>query len=139
MSAVDHTKTQDRGSLVLGTILSIPLFLVSFLVVAVVYYVFHTFMAGSVTDGVPRFVELTATVISSVLGVWAGRWVCDKAFKAWSGWPVFVLLVALGVLNTVAILQGYHDGWWQAALATVQVVVACIAAWFMAVKKVDLH
>ena len=139
MTANNDVNVQDRGSLVLGTILSIPLFLVSFLVVAVVYYVFHTFMAGSVTDGVPRFVELTAAVISSVVGVWAGRWVCDKAFKAWSGWPVFVLLVALGLLNTGAILQGYHDGWWQAALATVQLVAACVAAWFMAVKKVDLH
>ncbi|KQY90820.1 MULTISPECIES: hypothetical protein [unclassified Brevundimonas] len=139
MTASNDVKTQDRGSLVLGTILSVPLFLVSFLVVAVVYYVVHTFMAGSVTDGVPRFVELTATVISSVLGVWAGRWVCDKAFKAWSGWPVFVLLVVLGLLNTVAIFQGYHDGVWQAVLATVQLVVACVAAWFMAVKKVDIH
>ena len=50
MTANNDINAQDRGSLVLGTILSVPLFLVSFLVVAVVYYVFHTFMAGSVTD-----------------------------------------------------------------------------------------
>ena len=138
MTISDDVKGQDRGSLVLGSILSVPLFMICFVAVAVVTYLIYTFMSGSVTDGVPRIVELSGAAISSVAGVWAGRRVCDLAFKAWSGWPVFVLLVALGTLNTVAILMGYHDGLWQALLATVQVVAACIAAWSMAVKKVRL-
>ena len=137
MTINNVAKPIDKGALILGTILSVPLFFVCFGVVAVVAYTVHTFLAGSMTDGVPRFVELSATVISSLLGVGAGRWVCDKAFKAWSGWPIFVLLILLALMNAYAISQGYGDGMWRNTLSVLQMIVACAASWFWIVKKLD--
>lgn len=139
MTVNDAQTTPDRGSLIVGTILSIPLLLAAFVVVATAYYFFHTFMAGAVGGGIPQLVEFSAAVLSSVIAIGAGRWLCDKALRAWSGWPFFVLLLALTLLNTAAILAGYHDGVWAAVLATAQLAAAAIASWFLLVKQVPMN
>lgn len=117
--------------------MAVPVFFVCFLVVAVAAYIVHTFLAGSVSDGVPRLVELSAAIISSILGVGAGRWVCDKAFKAWSGWPIFVLFILFSLVSILAIFMGYGEGVWRSVLSIAQLGSACIATWFWVVKKLD--
>ena len=134
MTIETTTQPRDRGSLILGSILSVPLFLVAFLVVATITYLVWTFLQGT-ADGVARIVELVATVISSVAGVAAGRWLCDKALKSWSGWPSFILLIILTLMTITAIVFGYSEvGGWQMALQIIQIVSATIAGWFILIK-----
>jgi hypothetical protein len=129
---------RDKGALVLGTILSVPLFLFCFFVVAVVSYVVYTFFMSVQGGEVNRLVQLAGTVISSIAGAAAGRWVCDKAFREWSGWPALVAMILIGLANAYAIFQGYSDGVWEATLQFVQVAAALGATWYFAVKKVDM-
>ena len=133
MTIENAAAPQDRGSLILGSILSVPLFIITFFAVMMLTYLVYTFLQGT-ADGIARIVELTAAVISSIAGVAAGKWVCDKAFKAWSGWPCFVILVLLTLLGVAALLMGASDDIWQSVLGILQIGAAAVAGWFMLIK-----
>jgi hypothetical protein len=129
---------RDKGALIFGTVLSVPLFLFCYFVVAVVSYVAYTFFLSVQGGEVSRLVELAGSVISSIAGAAAGRWACDKAFRDWSGWAVFVAMILLGLATAYAIFQGYSDGVWSAVLQFTQVAAAIAATWYFAVKKADI-
>lgn len=135
MTVNENVSPGERGPRVIGSIIAVPLFVAIFMAVSVAFHFFYTFMSGSVVSGVPRGVELGAAVISPVIGVYAARWVCDKALRAWSGWPLLVIFAVFTVANTFAVLAGYGDGVWYSLLSVIQLAAGTVAVWFIAVKK----
>jgi ABC-type amino acid transport system permease subunit len=135
----EDTQARDKTAVIIGTVFSIPIFLVCYGLVATLIYVVHTFLMGVQGGEVNRLTELTAAVISSIGGVAAGRWLCDKALKSWSGWPIFVILILVFAMNVVASLSGYNDSVWDAVLQAIQLAAAIVASWFLAVRKIDFN
>lgn len=129
---------RDKGALVLGSILSVPLFLFCFFIVAVVFYLVFTFFLSVQGREVNRLVELGGAFFSSTAGAASGRWVCDKAFRDWSGWPVFVAMILISLASVYAIFRGYSGGVWEWTLLVVHLAAALGTTWYFAVKKADM-
>lgn len=126
---------RDRGTLIVGTIFSVPIFLVCFFVVAIVTHVIYVFFLSVQGGEINRLVQLGAAVVSSICGVISARWICDKAFKEWSGWPVFVLLIVLTIVSMGYAVYDTETALWDKALQLIQMTAAIGATWVYAVKK----
>jgi len=128
--------TTDQGSRTIGSLLAVPIFLIVYLVVAVIVNVVMTFMNSIAGDGPTRWVELLAFGVSGFAGVYAGRWVLDKALRSWSGWPTFVTMTALMALaNFADWFLAPEPDWWVAALKSIQSGIAIIAMWAYLIRR----
>jgi hypothetical protein len=129
----------DKGAHILGSILSVPIYLVVMTFSMAIVYLVYTFFFGSSFYGASRLVELFAAIFSAGSGVFVASWACDKAFKSWSGWPVFVVLLVLGsllsILAVFALILGYSDDWWYTILAIIQTVALLVSVWKVSVTK----
>lgn len=126
----------EQGSQTVGSILAVPTFIVVYLVAVVLVNVVMTFMNTVAGNDPTRWVELIAFSVSAFAAVYAGRWVLDKAFKAWSGWPTFVVVTALLILAVIGDwFFAPEPDWWLAALRTIQAVISIGAMWIYLIKR----
>jgi cell division protein FtsW (lipid II flippase) len=129
-------ENNPKASMVIGSILSVPLFIISYAVVATVIYAALVFFGSEAGAGVNRWTQFTASIFAPVAGVYAAQWCCDHAFKAWNRWPALISLVLLLVLVIfVVAVNPESRSWWDRVLDIAFGVSGVGAGWTILIKE----
>jgi uncharacterized membrane protein YhaH (DUF805 family) len=117
-----------RGTFALQTTAAVALALIVYIVVATIvamaYFFFNVFMTTNSTG----YIQVVASIVGSVAGIWAAKEVCDRVFRDYSRRAVFIVFAIITVAFLVlhAIRWAYFD--WDDFIDIVRLLTSTIVA-----------
>jgi hypothetical protein len=127
------------ASVILGSILALPLFFVIYILVATIAYAAIVFLNSFEGRFIAYAGQLFASVMSAYIGVVCGRMALDAALKAWNGWPIFVVQILFALLFVFVLVRrpDLYGGWWEIALYSIQNIASLVAGYVLIVMRAD--
>jgi|CXWL01.1.fsa_nt_gi cytochrome c biogenesis protein CcdA len=137
--AMADAQEHKAVSVILGSVLAVPLFFVVFVIVFIAAYIVLSFLNSYEDGGITRLTELSVSIFAPIIAAFVARKALDAAFKSWNGWPTFILFIALNALMIWRVVdhQWQIDGWWQMSLYSVQMVVSIGAVYWWIARHAD--
>jgi hypothetical protein len=128
----------------IGSILAVPIFLVSYLIVSTIAYIvvvlFQMLNLDPRGGGLTYGTYLFAAVLSGYFGVRIGRALLDAWLKAWNGWPSFLVFAAVWATFFYFVITRtqFADTLWNVVLTGLQCAASLLTAfYFVALKAED--
>lgn len=129
------------GAWLFGTVLAIPIFFIVYAVVAAAAFagilLLQWLNLDRTGNGITRMAELIAAAASGYFGVQVARHAVDAVVKSWSGWPTFLLLLAVwgAALYYLAARTDLSNTWWLLVLEGLHAAIAVSLGFLWIARK----